>query len=161
MAPRAPRWLRAHQDVAVGAVFLGLCALGYWLTTHFDEVPAMLSQNVPPTFFPRLILTFIAVLSAALIASGLKRDAEHKEALRPIVLVTAALIVVAAVAMTTLGTLPMLTLLTVALPLLWGERRYLVIGLLALATPAAVYAIFTLALHVRFPQGVLDRFFSG
>jgi putative tricarboxylic transport membrane protein len=161
MASRAPRWLRAHQDVAVGAVLLALCALGYWLTTHFDEVPAMLSQNVPPTFFPRLILTFIAVLSAVLIVSGLGRGADHKEALRPIVLVTAVLIVVTAIAMTTLGTLPTLTLLTVVLPLIWGEKRYLVIGLLALATPAAVYVVFTLALHVRFPQGVLERLFNG
>jgi putative tricarboxylic transport membrane protein len=160
MVSRAPRWLRAHHDVAVGAALLALCALGYWLTTHFDEVPAMLSQNVPPTFFPRLILTFIVVLSAVLIALGLKRDAEHKEALRPIVLVTAVLIVVAAVAMSTLGALPTLTLLTVALPLIWGERRYVIIGLLALATPVAVYIVFTLALHVRFPQGVLEHFFS-
>lgn len=44
-----------YQDSYVGVTLLALCAIIYWLTTGFAEVPAILSQNVPPTFFPRLV----------------------------------------------------------------------------------------------------------
>jgi len=157
MATRAWRWRRAHQDAIVGAVLLVFCAIVYWLTTGFEHVPVMLSQNVPPTFFPRLILSFIAVLSVVLIASGLRRETESKERLRPIVFATAALIALAPLAVRWLGTLPTLALLAAALPLLWGERRYGRIAALALATPIVVYVLFTLALGVRFAQGALEH----
>jgi putative tricarboxylic transport membrane protein len=154
------RWRQAHQDVMVGAVLLVFCALAYWLTTGFDEVPAMLSQNVPPTFFPRLVLTFIALLSIVLIASGLRREAETKEKPRPVVLATAAVIAASPFAIAPLGTLPTLALLTAGLPLLWGERRYGRITALAVATPIAVYVLFTLALGVRFAHGAIEHLFG-
>ena len=60
-----------HQNSIAGIILLGLCTIAYWLTTGFSEVPAMLSQNVPPTFFPRVVISIIAVLSMILLFTGI------------------------------------------------------------------------------------------
>ena len=146
-----------HHDTMTGLVLLGLCAIAYWLTTGFDEVPAMLSQNVPPTFFPRLVLSVVAVLSVVLVATGIRREAQPSGSLPTTFWTTVAIISSAAILTGVLGTLMTLGVIAVALPLAWGERRYGLIGALAVFLPAAIYLIFTLGLGVRFPAGrILD-----
>jgi len=144
-----------HQDTNVGVVLLALCAVIYWLTTGFTEVPAMLSQNVPPTFFPRLVLSFVAILSVVLIFNGLGKRPEVNVRIKPAVLVTAAIVVLAGLLAGLLGTLPTLALIAIALPLAWGERRLRPIGILAIGLPASIYLIFSVALGIRFPPGRL------
>ena len=144
-----------HHDTYVGVTLLALCAVIYWLTTGFTEVPAMLSQNVPPTFFPRLVLSFVAILSVVLIFNGLGKRPEVNVRIEPAVLVTAAIVVLAGLLAGLLGTLPTLALIAIALPLAWGERRLRPIGILAIGLPASIYLIFSVALGIRFPPGRL------
>ncbi len=145
----------SHHDTHVGVTLLALCAIIYWLTTGFTEVPAMLSQNVPPTFFPRLVLSFVAILSVVLIFNGLGKSPEVKVRIEPAVPMTAAIVVLAGVLAALLGTLPTLALIAIALPLAWGERRLRPIGILAIGLPASIYLIFSVALGIRFPPGQL------
>ncbi len=147
-----------HQDSLIGACLIAFCAFVFWLTTGFDEVPPMLSQNVPPTFFPRLVLAIIALLSLTLVISGLRRTAETKEIIEPAVFVTAAIIAVAGLLLSFIGALMTLFLVAIVLPIAWGERRTHLIGALAVCLPAAIYLIFSLALGIRFPAG---RLFEG
>ncbi len=144
-----------HHDTYVGVTLLALCAVIYWLTTGFTEVPAMLSQNVPPTFFPRLVLSFVAILSVVLIFNGLGKSPDVKVRIEPAVPMTAAIVVLAGVLAALLGTLPTLALIAIALPLAWGERRLRPIGILAIGLPASIYLIFSVALGIRFPPGQL------
>jgi len=144
-----------HQDTYVGVVLLALCAIVYWLTTGFPEVPAMLSQNVPPTFFPRLIISLVAILSVVLIFNGLGKSREIRARIKPAVLITASIIVLAGVLVGLLGTLLTLGLIAIALPVAWGERRWRPLGILAMGLPAAIYLIFSAALGIRFPPGLL------
>ena len=147
-----------HQDSLIGVCLIAFCALVFWLTTGFDEVPPMLSQNVPPTFFPRLVLSIIALLSLALVVQGLKKEVDAKETIEPAVFVTAAIIAVAGLLLSFAGTLLTLSLVAIVLPIAWGERRAHLIGALAVCLPAGVYLIFSLALGIRFPAG---RLFEG
>ncbi|NIW23259.1 MAG: hypothetical protein GWN29_01095 [Gammaproteobacteria bacterium] len=147
-----------HQDSLIGVCLIAFCAFVFWLTTGFDEVPAMLSQNVPPTFFPRLVLSIIALLSLTLVITGLRKQAETKETIEPAVFVTAAIIAVAGMLLSYAGTLLTLFLVAIVLPIAWGERRAHLIGVLAVCLPAAVYLIFSFALGIRFPAG---RLFEG
>jgi hypothetical protein len=147
-----------HQDSLIGVCLIAFCAFVLWLTTGFDEVPAMLSQNVPPTFFPRLVLAIIAMLSAILVVQGLRKERQQHERVAPAVFVTAAIIAVAGALLSFIGTFATLCLVAVVLPLAWGERRKHLIGALAIGVPIAVYIVFTLALGVRFPAG---RVFEG
>jgi hypothetical protein len=147
-----------HQDSLIGVCLIAFCAFVFWLTTGFDEVPPMLSQNVPPTFFPRLVLSIIALLSVALIVQGRKKEVDAKETIEPAVFVTAAIIAVAGLLLSFAGTLLTLSLVAIVLPIAWGERRAHLIGALAVCLPAGVYLIFSLALGIRFPAG---RLFEG
>ena len=150
----------AHPDIMVGLLLLILCAIAFGITTTFPEVPAMLSQNVPPTFFPRLVLGIISILSLALIGSGLKQSREAKSQVRPSVFVTAGVITLSVALIQLLGMLLTLSLLLVILPLCWGELRIHLIGILAVGVPFAIYLIFALALGVRFPAGMIMKLFS-
>lgn len=147
-----------HQDCLIGVCLIAFCAFVFWLTAGFDEVPAMLSQNVPPTFFPRLVLAIIAALSGILVIQGLAKARERNERVAPAVFVTGALIAVAGVLLSFAGTFLTLFLVAVVLPLAWGERRAHLIVALALGVPVTVYLVFTLVLGVRFPAG---RLFEG
>jgi putative tricarboxylic transport membrane protein len=148
--------LGLNRDLIAGVALLIFCAVAYWLTTGFDEPPSMLSQNVPPTFFPRIVLTAIALMAALLVVSGWRRGGEPKSVrVRPAVWLTAATIVLAASLVGLIGTLPVLALVAVVLPLLWGERRWRRIAVLCIGLPVAVYLVFTVALDVRFPLGSL------
>jgi len=147
-----------HQDSLIGVCLIAFCAFVFWLTTGFDEVPPMLSQNVPPTFFPRLVLSIIALLSLSLVLQGLKKEAKANEKIEPAVFVTAAIVAIAGLLLSFAGTLLTLSLVAIVLPIAWGERRARLIGALAVCLPAAVYLIFSLALGIRFPAG---RLFEG
>ena len=48
-----------------------------------------------------------------------------------------------------------------AMCLLWGERRVLVAGTLALATPFVIFFLFDLVLRVRFPRGLFTNWYYG
>lgn len=152
---------RLHPDTLAGIVLLALAALGFWLTTDFREVPAMLSQNVPPTFFPRLVLGLIGILSLVLAIGGARRHrVPDRERIRAIVLATAVLIVLTPVAIWLVGTWPSLALNCLALPLLWGERRMHLIAILTVGLPVFVYLVFGVALGLRFPAGLIASAFS-
>lgn len=150
---------RNRDDVVSGLVLLGLCVAAYWLTTRFPAVPAMLSQNIPPTFFPRLVLAAIAGCALFLIATGMRgrksarSEATARERPAPLVYVTAAVVVVTPALIGLAGTWLVIVLVCTVLALLWRERRPLRIAALALGLPLAVYLLFTVALGVRFPTG--------
>lgn len=164
--------LLRNRDALAGLTILVVCAMAWWLTTGFDEVPAMLSQNVPPTFFPRLVIGVAALLGVLLIAEGIRRGAGEpanrakagdsstpaeqvgRAALpSPVFWATAGVVAVAGVLAPLVGTLPTLGLVAIVLPLLWGERRYRHVAVLALGLPGGIYAVFTMGLGVRFPVG--------
>ncbi len=149
-----------HHDTIAGLVLLGCCAGAYWLTTGFDEVPAMLSQNVPPTFFPRLIISITALLSVVLMIRGVARTPRDLKPVPPVFWATVAVIAMAGVLMGLLGTLATLGVVAVALPLVWGERRYPLIGVFAVCLPLSIYVVFSLGLGVRFPAGRIIELLS-
>lgn len=171
---KRPLHLLADRDSLAGLAILGVCAVAWRLTVGFDEVPAILSQNVPPTFFPRLVIATAALLGGLLIAGGIRRravdladrstaggpavsgDKAGGAALPPPVFwASAGLVAAAGVLIPLVGTLLTVGLVAIALPLLWGERRFRLVAALAVGLPGAIYAVFTLALGVRFPVGLI------
>ncbi len=149
-------------DLVVTAVILAGVGGLYFLTTRFDSVSMLLAQNIPPEFFPRLLLWSIAALALLLPFEHRfhKRgkahlDGERRHKIEPIALATAGTLCLVVALMPWLGTFLAMVLTCAALPVLWGERRLRIVLPFALLFPGAVTLLFTQALKVYFEPGIL------
>ena len=157
-APPAP--LIHRVDLWVAVILLAFCGWAYYLTTGFEEVSALLAQNVPPEWFPRLLIWTIAILTLALpfehrfLEKGREGlDSDRKTPIPPMAVITAILLCLTVAAIAWIGTLFTMVLICVALPLLWGERRLKVLIPFAILFPAVVALLFTQGLKVYFEPG--------
>lgn len=153
-------------DFAVTATLLAICAVLYWDTTRWPSVPAALAQNAPPTLFPRLLIGAVFIMALILPfervwkrRSGVELDIGGHDWPKPVVFVTALIIILAVYFMPTLGALPVMIAATALLPLLWGERRYWAIAIFAVALPIAVTSLFAFALKVNLGFGLTGDLF--
>lgn len=159
--------LRVHPiDILVAAVVIVICALLYWRTFAFDEVPSSLAQNVQPATFPRLVLVCTMIFALVLpfehhrkLPRGIDLDAERSEALPGITWATMVALLLFVAALPTLGALPALVLIALLMPLLWGERRWLVLIPYVLVFPISVLFLFAEVLEVTFPRGLTGGIF--
>ena len=129
----------------------------FGVTYTFDKVPAILAQGIQPTVFPRAVLVIMFLLAAlqAFKATRLtpQQVAELKpiKAIPPIVFMTAGLLIAFAVLMPIIGTFPAIIIFLPALALLWGERRWLLMGLSFLGFLGFAYVLFRLIMNVPLP----------
>ena len=63
-APSPP--LIDRTDLGLAIIILAICGYLYWVTTGFDKVADLFAQDVPPEFFPRLLIWTIVVLTLGL-----------------------------------------------------------------------------------------------
>ena len=49
-------------DLMIMTIILSICGALYYVTTTFEEVSNLLAQNIPPEFFPRLVMLVIGTL---------------------------------------------------------------------------------------------------
>ena len=154
---------RVHRtDLALSLAILALVGAGFYLCTTFEEVSPLFADTIPPDFFPRLMLWVIGALALLLPFehafrskrgdSGLEED--RKDTVRPIAYITFAAALALVAAAEWLGTYLTLVAICFALPLLWGERRWVPLAAFALGFPTAVMALFTQAFQIYFQPGV-------
>ena len=150
-------------DLVVAAMILVVAGALYYATSRFDQVSPMLAQNIPPEYFPRLLLGTITVLSLLLPFEHLLQRWQGKDSLafdrrrpiRPMAFATAGLLCIVVAAMTFLGTLLTMVVVCALMPPLWGERRLKVIVPFAIIFPGIVALVFSQFLKVYFEPGVL------
>lgn len=149
-------------DLKLTLVILAICAVLYYITTTFDEVSPLLTQNIPPEWFPRLLIWFIVLLSLILPfehrflergKAGLDEDRASRIPLGAII--TAGLLVIVVASVKLLGTYLATMLVCAALPLLWGERRWKILIPYILIFPTLVALLFTKILRVYFEPGLI------
>ncbi len=148
-------------DLAIMVIVLAICGALYYVTTSFEEVSNMLAQNIPPEFFPRLVLLVIAILALGLPFEhllhrrrGSNLDSKRSQKLRPLLLLTAFALVLLGFAMPYLGTFLAMMVICLVLPYLWGERRWKLIVPFAVLFPLAVAVVFNRVLKVYFEPGI-------
>lgn len=148
-------------DLWLALIILGVCASLYYATTRFEEVPRMLAQNIPPEFFPRLLLWTIVALTLMLPFEHLfhKRGKKHLDEdrryrVKPMAVVTAGLLAVVVASIQWLGTFLAMIFVCLSLPVLWGERRIKVVLPFAVIFPSIVTLLFTQVLKVYFEPGI-------
>ncbi len=149
-------------DLWLCLLIVAVCVALYVVTRDFEQVADMFAQDVPPEFFPRLLLWTIGVLALLLPFEHIhlrRRDEdidEHRSvSIKPISFVTAALLALVVASMPWLGTWVTMTLVCVLLPLLWGERRWIVLVPYAIVFPGLVVLLFSGVLKVYLEPGSL------
>jgi len=152
---RAAQAARLPRDLVVALAVLTFCAAAYAVTLGFKEAPSAVAQNVQPATFPRLVIGVIATLSALLAALSFRSDSARKRPVKPMVAVTAAMMIAFVIAFDTLGFIAAMVLFSLAMPMLWGERRWSRLLPFAALFPAAIYLVFVLGLGVHFDPGLL------
>lgn len=163
---RAPFSLIHKTDLLLAAIILAICAGLFFETTRFPEVPPLVKQGIGPEFFPRVILWTIVILTLMVpfehifqARRGQSLDDDRARRIKPITYVTALLLLGVLVAMPYLGTFATMILVCAALPLLWGERRYWLIGIYAAAFPLLVGVLFFIGLKVNEVPGEVGYIF--
>ncbi|WP_136063977.1 tripartite tricarboxylate transporter TctB family protein [Modicisalibacter radicis] len=153
-------------DRVVALIVLAICAFLIWRTFLFAQVPASLAQNVQPGTFPQLLLYLIAALALLLPFEHLQKrkqgidiDSDRRERPGSIVYITAVALLFVVGVMPWLGTYLGLILAALALPLLWGERRWKILVPYALLFPTVLFWLFASGLQVTFLPGIIGHIF--
>lgn len=154
--PARPR-LRGDDKVAVLTIVFSLVV--YWISTSFDEVPAALTQGVPPESYPQLLVGTLIFLAVVLFFESRTRPEKSRKPIKPVVYYTAVIIIVAALSIEWLGIVGAMVIACAAVPFLWGDRRYKAVGLFVVLFPLAVYQLFHGILEVQFPLGIFQNMF--
>lgn len=150
------------SDAVLALLLLGTIGLVYYATTTFDEVPAILSQNITPAAFPRKLLALIAILVLALPFEHRFRKQGfakiHKArgiAIGRRTWLTIGLVILVAVGAPYLGTILTMLAICIVMPMLWGERRLWRVLVFSGVFTLAVTVLFGYVLKVYFEPGLL------
>lgn len=150
-----------RTDLILMLLIFAACGALYYVTTTFEEVSELLSQNIGPEWFPQLLIWTIVILSLALpfehLSQKMKADSidkDRSDRIKPISFVTAGLLACVVATIPLFGTLIAIILGCVLLPLLWGERRPKILIPYILLFPGSVALLFTQVLKVFFEPGL-------
>ena len=150
-------------DMLVSAILLAGAGYLYYLTTLFDEPSALLGENVGPADFPRLVIYFIAILALILPFENRLQPERWQKIWqgrhRPVNVLTWATIgflLAVSFAAPYLGTIITMLLVSLLLPLLWGERRMWLVLPFAIVFTLAVTWVFNVILKVYFEPGIFN-----
>ena len=159
---RLPSFLH-RTDLWITAILLIICGLLFYETSTWETAPPAFVQNIPPTFFPRLVLGMIVFLTLILpfesyyaIKQGTDLDEDRRVKIEPLAFITAGGLLFIVTLSEWLGTDLSMVLSCVLLPMLWGERRLKIIIPFAIIFPLAVRLVFVEALNVHFLPGILE-----
>ncbi|MGI9421478.1 MAG: tripartite tricarboxylate transporter TctB family protein, partial [Geminicoccaceae bacterium] len=138
-----------------------LCCGLYYVTTSFPEPPLFLGENVLPAEFPRLLLWIIGILALTLPFEHLLEKKRHpmirKSRSAPIgwaIWATIGLLLIILLLAPAIGMIATILVSSLAIPVLWGERRWVPLILYAVAFTALVTYIFAVVLRVYFEPGL-------
>ena len=161
---QSPLSLVDGTDFVLALIIFVVCGFLYYVSTRFETASEQMSQNIPPEWFPQLLLVFIMVLTLAIpfehLFKGKKLLAKDRQArVKSISIGTAALLCAIIFLMPWLGTFLTMVCICIFLPLLWGERRLRILLPFAIVFPGLVTLLFTKVLRVYFEAGIWSKFF--
>ena len=149
----------ARRNIVAG---LALLAFGSWYAYLAGNLPTRdVMPNTPgPAFFPTIIVVSVMALSAALVVAGFRAEpteasgkSKPQEGYEPFLAVGAFLVFLAA--------LPHAGFIVCSIPFfgalmyLYGSRNWLMIAVLSVVVPLALYIIFRHGFQIVLPRGIL------
>lgn len=146
-----------RQLLIESIVIMIFAAAMFAVTFTFHKVPAILAQGIQPTAYPRAVLIIMFLLAALQAVKATRLTAEdfalltHPKPMKPVVFITVGMLIVFLLLMPILGTFLTVALFCPALALLWGERRWLLMGLSFAGFLVFLYLLFRVVMNVPLP----------
>ncbi len=161
----APPLLNLWDTIIALAILAG-CLVLYIDTFNYGEPNPLLGHSITPALFPRTVLFAIVAMTVLmpfenyfLMKKGVDIDDDRRRPVRLIVYLSAATLCIVVGIMPWAGTYLSMVTACIVLPLLWGERRYWLIGIYAALFPVVVGLIFVQGLLVNFIPGLTGHIF--
>jgi putative tricarboxylic transport membrane protein len=151
------------NDTIIAALMISIIAFLWFVTTKFEKVPDLFSNNIPPEMFPQILL--IIILGMVLIIpfehiflkkSGKNIDDSRKN---PVAKSTIGTMIILSLIVTfsqVLGATLTIITISIALPIYWGEKRLKVLIPYVIGFPLFVILLFNITLGVHFEPGLLE-----
>ena len=148
-------------DAILALFLIAICAFFYWMSSDFPVPGRFLGDNVLPAQFPRLLLIAIGILALVLPFEH-KLELERWPMIRksrsaPIgsnIFATMGFVLLLVGFGEWLGTILTIAIAAAGLPILWGERRWLLILVYTVIFTGVVTYLFSIVLSVYFVPGV-------
>ena len=151
------------NDTIIAALMISIIAFLWFVTTKFEKVPDLFSNNIPPEMFPQILLMIILgmVLIIPFEHIFLKKSGKNIDDSRknPVAKSTIGTMVILSLIVTfsqILGATLTIITISIALPIYWGERRLKVLIPYVIGFPLFVILLFNITLGVHFEPGLLE-----
>jgi putative tricarboxylic transport membrane protein len=151
------------NDTIIAALMIGIIAFLWFVTTKFEKVPDLFSNNIPPEMFPQILLMIILgmVLVIPFEHIFLKKSGKNIDDSRknPVAKSTIGTMIILSLIVTfsqVLGATLTIITISIALPIYWGEKRLKVLIPYVIGFPLFVILLFNITLGVHFEPGLLE-----
>jgi putative tricarboxylic transport membrane protein len=151
------------NDTIIAALMISIIAFLWFITTKFEKVPDLFSNNIPPEMFPQILLMIILgmVLIIPFEHIFLKKSGKNIDDSRknPVAKSTIGTMVILSLIVTfsqILGATLTIIAISIALPIYWGEKRLKVLIPYVIGFPLFVILLFNITLGVHFEPGLLE-----
>ena len=151
------------NDTIIASLMIVIIAILWNITTGFEKVPDLFSNNIPPEMFPQILL--IIILGMVLVIpfehiflkkSGKNIDDSRKNPVAKSTIGTMIILSLIVVFSQILGATLTIIAISIALPIYWGEKRLKVLIPYIIGFPLFVILLFNITLGVHFEPGLLE-----
>lgn len=154
-----------RKDLYLALVLVAFGAFVYYEAGKFPPAPLVLGDTLNADVFPKILVVILLFLTAIIPfefkitpQKVAKIDKERDVKTLPITWVTIFLLLTIVFLTDFLGAVLTMFVTCLLLPLVWGEKKYVVVAIYALLFPAFVWFLFNQLLGLYFAPGLLEVF---
>ena len=165
----APRTLGAglahKKDLILALILIAFGSFIYYEAGKFPEAPLVLGDTLNADVFPKMLVVLLFFLTAIIPfefkitpdkVNKIDKDRGDKTPL--ITWITIAVLLLIVTLAEFLGSFLTMFVISLTVPLIWGEKRYVTVAIYAIIFPICVYLLFNKVLGLYFNPGLLEMF---
>jgi len=152
-----PFFFKSSFKVSFIIIFISLILL--FVTFFFDTVPPILNRGIQPATFPKGLLILIILLTLIVYFLSLKKPWKIEKKLPNTFFKTLYIFIIFVIITKTLDFFLAISVLSLLVSYIWGEKRIFYLLLVSIIFPAIVFVFFETILGLRFPPGIITNIY--
>ena len=152
-----PFFFKSSFKVSFVIIFISLILL--FATLSFDTVPPILNRGIQPATFPKGLLILIILLTLIVYFLSLKKPWKIEKKLPNTFFKTLYIFIIFVIITKTLDFFLAISVLSLLVSYIWGEKRIFYLLLVSIIFPAIVFVFFETILGLRFPPGIITNIY--